>query len=285
MRQVWNHPSNRDHRLRSLGRAVGWQVSKRLSARPRDVGFYGFTLRCHPDSNSGSNVIYFTERFDPDEMAVVESLLDEGDGFVDVGANIGTYALMARRFVGPSGHVVAFEPDPVAARRLRENVELNGLSNIVVHQAAVTGEPGWVEMLVGYDVSNSIAPASEPHQSTRTAEAVTLDEALSSHHFAVGKLDVEGFEVDVLRGATSRLAAADPPVWIIEIMEWQLAKAGSSSAELVRLLDEHGFELFGIDGAAGLIAADRNDHGFNFLAIANGHVDRVRQRLLSRTSP
>lgn len=153
LQQTWHHPSNRGHRTRSVAGALAWQMDKRLRRRPRDVPYFGMTLRCHPDSQSASNVLYFTERYDPDEMAVAEAYLRPGDWFLDVGANIGTYSLMARSFVGPDGRVDGFEPHPLAARRFAENVELNRLTNLFVHAVAVSDAAGTVEFLDGSDVS------------------------------------------------------------------------------------------------------------------------------------
>ena len=152
-----------------------------------------------------------------------------GDGFVDVGSNIGTYALFARSLVGPEGRVDAFEPHPTAAERLRENITLNDLDNVVVHEAAVSAAPGTSEFLTEFDVSNSIITSAHRGRATIAVPTVTLDEALAGEHFALGKLDIEGFEFAALSGATQRLESADPPVWIIEIMEWLLSKAGSST--------------------------------------------------------
>ncbi len=65
---------------------------------------------------------------------------------IDVGANVGYYALMAATRVGPSGRVIAYEPGPAPAARLRENVALNGLSNVTVVEAAVADRPGTLHL-------------------------------------------------------------------------------------------------------------------------------------------
>lgn len=241
--QAWQHPANQHRRVRALAGALGWQLHKRLLRSPRDVPFFGWTLRCHPDSNSASNVIYFTPRYDPDEMGFMQAYLRPGDGFVDVGANIGTYSLLARSLVGPEGEVVAFEPHPVAAARCRENIELNGLVNIELHEAAVAAEDGTAEFLDQFDVSNRIRSDSDGEVATRTVEMLRLDRILGNRPMAMGKLDVEGHETAALRGAIDRLRRADPPVWQIEIFDHQLARAGSNREELLALLTEHGFDL------------------------------------------
>lgn len=247
LRQTWQHPSNRDHRVRSLAKAVTWQAEKRLRRKPRDVAYFGFTLRCYPDSQSASNVIYFTERYDPDEIAFAEAYLRPGDCFVDVGANIGTYAIMARSIVGADGHVDGFEPHPVAARRFRENVELNGMTNVVVHAAAVSDRAGRLEFIDGSDVSNRVKSAQDDGRRTIVVPAVNLDAALPPRRYAMGKIDVEGYETLAFRGATAHLVDANPPIWQIEILDHALAKAGSSRAELVALLEQLGYAFADLD--------------------------------------
>jgi len=282
--QTWNHPSNRHRRLRALAAAVGWQVHKRLGRGPRDVDFFGWTLRCHPDSNSASNVIYFTEDYDVDEMGFMRAYLRPGDGFADVGANIGTYSLLARRLVGTDGAVVAFEPDPVAASRFRENLELNDITNVELHEAAVADAPGTAEFLVDYDVSNRIRSDSDGAVPTRTVQLGSRDSVLGEREMVLGKLDVEGHETAAMSGATGRLRRADPPVWQIEIFDHQLARAGTTRGDLIALLAEHGFDLATFDTRAGLryLAEDERPIS-NVWAIHRDARVSVAQRLDSRS--
>lgn len=278
--QTWRHPSNRHRRGRAVAAALGWQIHKRLGRGPRDVAFFGWTLRCHPDSNSASNVIYFTPRYDPDEMGFMQRYLRPGDGFLDVGANIGTYALLARRLVGGQGLVVALEPHPVAAARCRENLQLNHLDDVELHEAAVADVAGTAEFLDDFDVSNRIRSDSDGVVATRTVAMVTLDEVLGDRPMALGKLDVEGHETAALRGAVQRLRRADPPVWQIEIFDHQLARAGSTREELVGLLDEHDFALFTYHdgGALQQVRSDERPVS-NVWAVHRDHIDAVRERL------
>lgn len=281
--QVWYHPLNRGRRARAIAGAVRWQASKRFRPVARDLPYFGLTLRAHPDSGSAANVVYFTERFDPDEMEVLEALLGPGDRFVDVGANIGAYTLFAAALVGPSGHVDAFEPHPVAMARLRENVERNGLRNVTVHQAAVADQRGTAEFLTTFDVANSILVPVDVGEPTTVVDTVTLDDALGTRPATVGKIDIEGFETAAFRGARRRLATLDPPVWLLEVMEWQLAKAGSSTAELFDLLRSAGFVITRYDRTVRrLVPLPSDDPRIatgNLWAVAGDRLDEVAERL------
>ncbi len=286
LKRTWNHPSNRSRRVRALGSAVEWQVEKRVVRRPRDVAYFGFRLRCYPDSQSASNVIYFTPCYNPDEMGFIRAYLRPGDGFLDIGANIGTYALLARSLVGAEGWVDGFEPHPVAARRFRENVARNDLANVTVHQAAVGETAGHVAFVVGDDVSNRVASTADAGRRTVDVEVVTLDEVLPDRRYAMGKLDVEGYETAALRGARRHLAAGDPPVWQLEMLDHRLRKAGTSRSDLVGLLADHGYRLAEVDGrgprsgSPGLRWASPEGRSTqNIWAVQGDAVGEVEQRL------
>lgn len=282
VRDVVAHPANRRHRARALARAVRWQLHKRVGGGPVDVPFEGYVLRCYPDSASASNVVYFTARYDWDEMAFLERYLRRGDRFVDVGANIGTYSLLARRLVGPEGQVVAIEPLPLAAARLRENLERNGLVDVEVHQVAVDDHEGTAGFL-DFDVSSALDHVAD-HRG-RTPFEVTvrrLDDLVGQREVAAAKLDVEGAEHRALLGAEAMLASHSPPVWLVEVMDWQLPKFGSSTAELTALFADHGFDPFRYVEADGRLVPWADADGINRAFVARDRLDEVIARLDQR---
>jgi FkbM family methyltransferase len=280
---VVKHPSNDGRRVRALARAVGWQLYKRVYRRPLDIRYAGLHLRCHPDSNSASNVIYYGVKYDFDEMTFMQRYLRPGDGYIDVGANIGTYTLLAASLVGPTGHIDSFEPLPLAAARLRENIRLNDLHNVTVHEAAISDRSGTVEFMTDFDVSNSVW--TDRHRPSDVVEVCSarLDDELSDAHFTLGKVDIEGLELAAFRGADQRLLAADPPVWQVEVMDHQLTKFGASADLLVTYLFDHGFELAYFDARNGQIRfePERRKDAWNVFAIARSRRDEVYARLTS----
>lgn len=253
--QVLRHPANAAHPVRALARATWWQARKRVVRRPVDVDFEGFTLRCHPDSGSASNVWYFTSRYDHAEMAFLDRYLRAGDAVLDVGANIGTYTLFMAARVGSTGWIGAVEADPVAAARLRENVARNDLGRIVdVHEVAVDASPGSVAFFTDRDVANGIASPGDPRGSSTEVPAARLDSLVTRRSdLAVAKLDVEGVEVRALAGAADLLGAQRPPVWLVEVIRSQLRWFGSTVDDLVAVFAEAGFEPYLYDeGTHGL---------------------------------
>src|SRR5581483_3952589 len=92
---------------------------------------------------------FFLKRFyDLEGQLMLQRALRQGDRFIDVGANIGMMTLIAASCVGASGSIESFEPNPVAFGRLKEHVEVNHLSNVKVHQAALADAPGTLELQV-----------------------------------------------------------------------------------------------------------------------------------------
>ena len=254
VRQVVRHPSNAGHRSAAVRRAIAWQWRSRRSETPVPLRVYGdLTLLAYPRSNSASNAIYFTPYFDPHEMAFVERVLLPGDCFVDCGANIGTYTLLAANAVGPTGRVVRFEPSSKAYSRLVENVEVNGLGGCVIaRHAAVGAGPGTVNLSVGSDVSNTVIGAGEGGGAVESVPVVTVDDEVLEQSPCLVKIDVEGFELEALKGMTALLGTARPPHVLIELTPHLLLRAGTSATAVAQFLSDRGYQLMiptGSDGS------------------------------------
>lgn len=184
------------------------------------------------------------------ELALVRSLLRAGDVVVDVGAHVGYYALHAAALVGPAGRVHAFEPVPANARRLHENVALNGFENVVVNEAAVSAEAGrrafGVVEIPGESGWGSLLVAGQERSAEVEVEVVTLDSyarTAEPQGAALVKVDVQGNEMDVLAGARDLLAGAGPDV-LCEADPYWLAQAGRSPAELIHFMTELGYRAW-----------------------------------------
>jgi FkbM family methyltransferase len=162
--------------------------------------------------------------------------------FVDVGANVGIYSLWAAEC---GAEVIAIEPDPLAASRLRRNAQLNGY-DITVIEAAVGESNGTANFTVGRDAMN--AYAMDGDSVSRSVNVVTLDSVLAGRHARGVKIDVEGAERLVIVG--SRAALGDRRIDYLQI-EWNgmsqvlLNETREPTAEL---LCESGYELYRLDG-------------------------------------
>ena len=137
-----------------------------------------------------------------EDMAFVLHFLRPQDCFVDIGANIGSYTILASGVCRACS--IAFEPDPDTFAALSRNIVLNGLSATVKSKTCALGaEPGAVGFTVGLDTMNWVATAGSGP--TKIVAMDILDHALEGQRPTLIKLDVEGFENEVLRGAAEAL--------------------------------------------------------------------------------
>ncbi len=240
LRTVIDHPANHARPVRAAIRAVGWQIWKRVVRRPLIRPYEQFRVKCYPDSNSASNVFYFTSRYEFAEMSFLEMYLRPGDETLDVGANIGTYSLFLASRVGHSGHVDSIEPLEWAAQRAQENFDLNGLDNVHLHQVAISDRSGEAAF-IDADVSSSLNLSFSSTDQAVTVRTTTLDDLTSDRPYVFGKLDVEGAELLALLGAAKMLSDATPAVWQIELLPNQLAKFSTSVEEVGALMASHGY--------------------------------------------
>jgi FkbM family methyltransferase len=235
---------------------MGWQAYKRTIARPFNMRIYNDLLfRAYPDSHEPGRLIYFRGLPDYNEMVFMQRYLRTGDQFIDGGAHIGIYSLLAASIVGSSGGVDAFEPAPAEVRRLRENVALSKLSQVRVHEAALGDRPGSVHFTIDRGEGNRIQTEDDADRGTREVPMTILDQVLSGI-YAMAKLDLEGAEFLALRGAEQHVAARNPPVWLIELVDHFIERFGGSCDDVVDWLAARGYDLVNYDADSNLLQVE-----------------------------
>lgn len=149
-----------------------------------------------------------------EEQELLAQLLNPGDTFYDIGANVGFYSTIAARLVGPLGRVYAFEPFGPSAERALSNARLNGFDNVTVIQAAVAAEPGPVRLYtqIGRQ-SQQYRVGSDVDDGFVEVPSVSIDIYATQHGLRAPTLvmvDVEGGEIDVLRGMLATIREYRP---------------------------------------------------------------------------
>jgi FkbM family methyltransferase len=191
----------------------------------------------------------FIGSFEDEETRWVKRLLRRGMTAVDVGANVGYYSALAAECVGPTGKVIAFEPNPSAFERLRGWIESNALAHAKCFQIAISNAPGRLALY--------IPPPSEHHNnanlisggvggSSVIVPVQTLDsmlETLAIDRVDFLKVDVEGFELRVMQGAERSVEAGKIRAILAEFHPVTLSRGGTSTEELLRWLQDRGFQL------------------------------------------
>jgi len=158
-----------------------------------------------------------TEAYEPDVWRALLAELRAGDTFVDVGAFIGLYTVGVALRLSGSGRVVAFEPDGRNFSLLQEHVRLNALEGQVeLRQAAVSDKDGRACFLANGSAEARLVSDS---RDTTTVEVVTLDRIFAGKRVDILKVDVEGYEEMVLRGAATLLSesALRPRAVFVEV--------------------------------------------------------------------
>jgi len=183
--------------------------------------------------------------------AIVMQLLSGVADFVDIGANIGWYSLVAAHALSGRGHVHSFEPDPAHTAKLRANIALNRLRNVTVNEVALSDRAGnqTLHLNTHNRGDNSLLPLSA-RTGAVDVKVMRLDDypELPGDRPLVIKLDVQGSEIDVLAGAHRLLTSYPYEVVIVcEISPGALAAGGRSPAELAACLEQLGFAAALID--------------------------------------
>lgn len=174
-----------------------------LTKRQFTVNRKGFKLALNPKDKVLSPVIWKFKSYEPEITAEVCKTLKNEDTFIDVGANIGWYTLLAARLVGPKGRVLAIEPEPENYRFLRQSIELNGFKNVTTLMLCASNESTTATLHIREPVSHSLEIGEGG--STMAVRTRTLDEIVGMcglQSIDLCKIDVEGAEPKVLEGST-----------------------------------------------------------------------------------
>jgi len=189
---------------------------------------------------------------EPHILAWIEDMARPGDTFLDVGANVGWISLVASRCVGAGGRVVAFEPSPPLIGLLRYHKRVNLASNLTVESSAVSDRPGRAMLYLqnaGMSALNSLTrtavmvrDGTDSQGATVEVAKLTLDEYCRQKNLGprIIKIDVEGAELMVLRGAREILQRYSPTL-ILAVHPAQIPEGGTD--ELFALLADHGYEI------------------------------------------
>jgi FkbM family methyltransferase len=179
------------------------------------------------------------------ERQVLRSHLSEGCVVVDAGANIGVYSRFLSECVGPTGLVHSFEPSPDNFLRLRAAV--SGFANVRVNQVAVSHTTGEQLFYLSDDlnVDHRAYPTEGESRRTIRVEAAALDDYFKpGERVDLIKLDIQGYELHALRGATRVLAENAQIKLLVEFWPYGLSHAGASAAALLAFLRDQRFTAF-----------------------------------------
>lgn len=200
--------------------------------------------------------IFFLGGYEKLELNLIKHSLQKGDVFVDIGANIGLYTLLASSLIGEEGKVLAFEPSTLNNERLRRNISLNKFENIVVEKVGVFDRDTQLAIYNNTKEANQgmVSSYLTEYSSSETIDAISLDNYL--HRYPLPKInfikmDIEGGEYPALLGMKNTLLKYKPTL-LIEIDDEILQRTPYTSQQIFSYLKELGYKDYYIDSNGNL---------------------------------
>jgi FkbM family methyltransferase len=167
------------------------------------------------------------------EMEFVKNFIcKEGDIVLECGGHHGLTAVVISKWIGPQGYLYSFEPNPKNQIIMHKNLEINSIKNVEIVPNAIGSEAG--KIMVSYSNSNSYVLKKKEHNGIEVP-VVTADDFINRKPTVI-KIDVEGFETEVLKGAQNLLKTL--PKLIIELHPDMMLRYGNSVNDLLLLIDE-----------------------------------------------
>lgn len=263
--KIIRHPANAASPVRGALRYVAWNVARRLIDTSFVTELPGGARILYSNRENYATLIYCNGLFDFETMLFVLHYLAEDDLFVDVGANIGMYTVLASAAAGARS--LAVEPVPVTFADLAGNIRLNGIEDRVeARNLGVGDRPGRLRFTADKGGMNHILPAGG--KGGIELPVVTIDSLLAGGDCTMMKLDIEGYELPALRGAPATLANPSMKALIVE-MNGSGLRYGVSDSDVHAFILEFGFRPCRYDPATRTLTevAGMSPHGLNGLYV------------------
>lgn len=215
-----------------------------------------------------------------EDMGLVLHALRPGDLFVDVGANIGSYTVLAAGACG--AHVLAVEPIPSTFAHLIDNVRLNNLQDLVqAKNVGLGAAPGMLRFSTDLDTVNHVLSAAETAEVPSLQVPVdTLDSLLAGDTPLLIKIDTEGYETEVIAGA-ERILSCPTTMAVLMELNGSGGRYGFDEEKLHRLMLEHDFRPFRYDPLARVLTPLETKNLLSGNTLYVGNIEALRARVQS----
>jgi FkbM family methyltransferase len=240
----FKHPLTKENPFKAIIRYGKWHLLKLIGKGYITHSLIGETKVHLGKNDSAALVNYYTGLYEFEEMCFLLHFLRKQDLMIDVGANIGVFSLLASGHVGCKS--IAFEPIPSTFQRLIKNIKLNGLENKITPLNIGLGSSNSVLKFTNHTENSINRVADTNDKNAISVDVKKLDDItgdLNSFQAILLKVDVEGFETEVLRGADEVLANPLLKAIIIEL-NGSGNKFGFDEKSIKEKLQHEGFELF-----------------------------------------
>lgn len=241
--------------------------------------------------------LYLFGTWEPRMTHWLQNRLGPGDTYIDVGANIGYFSVLASQLVGPTGHVVAIEASRPFLDRVEQNARLNGSTNIRAVHTAVSDKDQTLTFILASSANmgaNSIVPWDGPTESVFDIDAHPLPDVLTDEEIErarVVKIDVEGAEGSVVRGMAPMLQRLRPDAEVtVEVTPERMEQLGDSVEELLDTMRGAGFHVYRLANEYAAATYPTALHGASAVPVrwrgpVTGESDLVFSRVDAETLP
>ena len=234
-----NHPLGRRDRIGTLARIFRWQVGSRLLKAPVAMPFVDGTRLLVSTGMHGATGNIYVGLMEFEDMTFTAHLLLEGDLLLDVGANVGVYSLLA---AGRGAMALAMEPVPTTYTKLLDNISLNRYCALIdARNIGVGSKRGELHFSTTTGPTNHVLVEEDTSGCSTCAAVDTLDSIAAGFMPVMIKIDVEGFETEVLRGAQNLLAQDTLKALVIELNGLG-ARYGFNDYDIHNQLITYGFQ-------------------------------------------
>ena len=282
IRTLFQAPYNKKKPVFALRRFFYWKAIRVLKIRDRRYALWGDRALLLNYDSLQSMWIMYNYWVDWEEFNLISRYVRPGDVVFDIGTNMGFYTIWMSRFVGAHGRIHSFEPDQRNFGRLQANIGINKMGDrIRANNFAVSDIDGELRFTTGLDGENHISRSGE--ENVVTIPAKKLDSYVQEQgvdRIAYMKIDVEGFEYTVLKGADRLLSAKKIDILQLEI-NITLRHSNVTVDDLLQLLKRYGYTLCLFDVQNGvLMPVDYTKERENYFAVFDLHKanDRLRAR-------
>ena len=210
-----HHPLTKDQKITALVRLIKWQIKSRLFKGPFIYPFVNDSILLIRKGMTGATGNIYAGLHEFYDMSFLLHLLKKDDLFVDVGANVGTYTVLAASCKG--ARTICFEPIPDTFKNLLDNISVNKIQNLVnAYEVALGKSKGNINFTTDHDTMNHVVE-KEKSKNDINVKMSTLDISLIGLSPILIKIDVEGFETEVINGGVQTLKSDSLKAIIIEL--------------------------------------------------------------------
>lgn len=272
--RILNHPLNKDQKLKAAFRILWWKFNQLFLHIPSVITLSGSNIKCvcYPESSYSGMVVYNNLPEYP-EMLFLGKVLKPQSVFLDVGANIGVFTLMAASKI-KSGKIYSFEPVASVLSILHNNVRLNNLEDRVTIVEKVASDQTGYERFVSHEISEYSHISVDKSSKTVRIPSIRLDTFCKENKINfidVVKIDVEGAELKVLKGMEDYLKFGKVGFLIVELNKRNILFEGGSN-QVIDYLTNFGYRIYKIKNDLKLKKLHKMDPNItlNVIAVSNG---------------